>query len=437
MPKILIITYYWPPAGGPGVQRVLKFVKYLHQFGWEPVILTVKNGEFPAIDHSLSDNIPNSLYIYKSKLLEPSSLYKKFIGWKKSEPLPVALLLKKDLNWKKRLSHWIRLNIFIPDAKIGWFVFAVRMGKHIIKIHKPDFIFSSSPPQTVQLIARRLSRWSKIPWIADFRDPWTDIYHYNSVRKTYPAVVLDKYLERKVLQDADHIVTVSKHFSILLKQKIPQQNKISVIMNGYDPDDFSTLKSLEKFERFTIAYSGKISEEQNPTFLWADISDLVHRRTDFKTNFQLLLMGNISQSIIQEIEKFGLKEHLIYTGYIHHRDVILNLSRSHILLLLVPYTQKNEGIIPGKIFEYIATGNEILGIGNPNGDAADLIKTTRVGIMVDYNTDFKPFIINQFEKWINNKQYRTKLKSYKNYSRVFQTEKLIQIMDEIKKRNIK
>ncbi|MCK4715587.1 MAG: glycosyltransferase, partial [Candidatus Marinimicrobia bacterium] len=221
MKKVLIITYYWPPAGGPGVQRVLKFAKYLPEFGWQPIILTVKNGEYPAIDNSLQKEIPANCKVYNTFSIEPNFVYKKFTGMGSDEKIPTAVLAAENTNWKKRLANWIRLNLFIPDAKIGWIPFAVRKGKKIIKAEKPDIIFSSSPPPTVHLIARKLAKWSGIKWVADFRDPWTDIYHYNDVKRSAWSLNRDKDKEKEIVTSADEIITVSQNVAELLNEKIP------------------------------------------------------------------------------------------------------------------------------------------------------------------------------------------------------------------------
>jgi hypothetical protein len=180
MKKVLIITYYWPPAGGPGVQRILKFAKYLPDFGWQPLVLTVSKGEYPALDKSLYKEIPQEAEVFKTKSFEPNLLYKKFVGLDQDASIPISVLSEEKSSLKKSLAHWIRINFFIPDAKIGWQPFAITEGKRIIENHQPDIIFSSSPPPTVHLIARRLKKYARLKWVADFRDPWTDIHYYEN-----------------------------------------------------------------------------------------------------------------------------------------------------------------------------------------------------------------------------------------------------------------
>jgi hypothetical protein len=193
MKKVLIITYYWPPAGGPGVQRVLKFVKYLPELGWQPLVLTVKKGEYPAIDETLAKNIPPECKVFKTNIFEPSDLYKRFLGMDDKAKIPTAVLADNNPGLKKQIANLIRLNFFIPDAKIGWKKFAVEEGLKIIETEKPDLIFSSSPPPTVHLIAKKLAAKTNLKWVADFRDPWTDIHYYEK----QPRLFFAKYLDRK------------------------------------------------------------------------------------------------------------------------------------------------------------------------------------------------------------------------------------------------
>ena len=265
--KVLIITYYWPPSGGPGVQRVLKFAKYLPEFGWEPIILTIKNGEYPAIDNTLLKDIPKNCKVYKSKAFQPSFLYRKFTGMKKDEKIPVASLANKDVNWKKRISNWIRLNIFIPDAKIGWLPFAIKEGKKIIQSEKPDIIFSSSPPPTVHLIAKKLAKWSRIKWIADFRDPWTDI-HYLQNQKINPiSKKFNKNLEIEVIKTCESATCVSENFVNLLTNQF--NSKFNIITNGFDTETkFNVKKNPEKF---TILYIGGLTQNRYYPFFFQSI----------------------------------------------------------------------------------------------------------------------------------------------------------------------
>ncbi|MBC8486957.1 MAG: glycosyltransferase family 4 protein [Bacteroidetes bacterium] len=421
--KVLIITYYWPPAGGPGVQRVLKFAKYLPEFGWQPIILTVKNGEYPAIDISLQKEIPANCIVYNTFSLEPNFVYKKFTGMGSDEKIPTAVLATENNNWKKRLANWIRLNIFIPDAKIGWIPFAVREGKKIIKEEKPDVIFSSSPPPTVHLIARKLAKWSGIKWVADFRDPWTDIYHYSDVKRSPWSLNRDKDKEKEIITSAGKIITVSQNVAELLNEKIPNPREIRIIPNGYDKSDFYNLEEEPAFDKFTIAYAGKINIQQNPSNLWKILGSMARENLTSTANFQILLMGNITDEVIAEIKQNNLEKHLKNLGYVDHKTSLKNLKKSHVLLLLIPNTGKNKGIVTGKLFEYIAIEKFILGIGPKDGDAAEILAQTNTGRMFAFNEirDIRKEIDRQYKNWQRGLTQKVSKEEIRKYSRQNQT----------------
>lgn len=431
--KVLIITYYWPPSGGPGVQRALKFAKYLPEYGWEPIILTIKNGEYPAIDESLGKDIPEGCKVFKTDAFEPSDIYRKFTGMKKGEKIPVANLAQKNISWKKRISNWVRLNLFIPDAKIGWIPYAVKQGKKIIEQEKPEIIFSTSPPPSVHLIAKKLAKWSGIKWVADFRDPWTDIYHYDGVNRLKLSRNYDLKLERKVISRADKVIVVSNSISESVVKNQAQKYKIETIPNGFDESDFKITCKIPKTKEFTICYSGKMNMQQNPENLWLVLSGLVKNNKDFAQNFQLKLIGNIENGIVSKLEQHGLTKHLNKVGYVSHTKLLKLLQQTDVLLLLIPNTKKNKGIVTGKIFEYLASKKFILGVGPEDGDASKVLKETGAGKMFEFS-DFENLndkVWEQFNNWKNNLQYKTNKEAFKKYSRRELTRNLVQIFEEL------
>lgn len=430
MKKVLIITYYWPPAGGPGVQRVLKFAKYLPEFGWQPIILTVKNGEYPAIDETLCDEIPKDCLIYKTTSLEPNQLYKHFVGMKLTETIPSAVITEKNPTRKKRLANWVRLNLFIPDAKIGWLPFAVHKGKKIIEQEKPDVIFSSSPPPTVHLIAKKLAKWSRTKWIADFRDPWTDMYYFDEIKKSRYTRQLEQMMEKFVLQKSNKLITVSRALANLFENKIDLARTVQIIPNGFDPEDFSELENLQPFAKFTIAYSGKLNPQQNPEKLWQALSDLIKTDEMFAANFQLLFMGNFSPAIHEAIDQAGLRPYFKDLGYVSHQEVLTNLNRSHLLLLIIPDTSKNEGILTGKVFDYLGAQRFVLGIGPKSGDVASILEETGAGRMIDFNSDPTEIIHSRFSNWLEKREFTVDPTKIARYSRKKQTEELVKIFEE-------
>lgn len=424
MKKVLIITYYWPPAGGPGVQRVLKFVKYLPQYGWQPLVLTVRNGAYPALDPSLSKDIPKECIVHQTPSFEPTLLYKRFVGMDEDQPIPNAVVTEENPNWKKKLAAKIRLNLFIPDAKITWLPPAVKTGRKIVHAHRPAVIFSSSPPPTVHLIAKKLQRESGLPWVTDFRDPWTDMYYYDKVQKSDWATRLDKKLELEVLQKSNRILTVSNQLKQLFGSKIGSSKRIRIVPNGFDEDDLAPFTNSEPFEKFTLAYAGKLNSQQNPENLWQALEHLLQTKAGFSENFQLLYMGHFAPEVEYSIKKHGLKNNLNYTGYLEHDKMLQHLSKSHLLLLVVPQAKDNKGILTGKVFEYLGIRRFILAIGPTDGDLAGILHQTESGTMFDFKDQPESFLEKLYDHWVESHTALRTKGDISAYSRKAQTEQL-------------
>lgn len=427
MKNVLIITYYWPPAGGPGVQRVLKFAKYLPQFGWQPYVLTVKDGEFPAIDKSLENDIPLDCTVFQSKSIEPFNLYKKFVGQKDKNKIPTYILNQsKSDRLKDKIAKWIRLNLFIPDAKIGWIPFAVSKGMDIINEHKIDVIFSSSPPQTVNLVAKKLSNKSGIPWVADFRDPWTDAFwQEGGSNRNYFSQKIDKTFERSCLKKANSITTVSASLIKLFEDKT--QNNYNLLPNGYDSDDFNDMEKSSS-KKFRINYIGYLGKDQK-------IDNFLNAINSFDNNIQNKLdinfYGNIHQNILEEIDSLKLKEIIKINRYVPHNKAIQIILNSEMLLLVIPDVPKNELIVTGKLFEYLATENYILGIGPADSDVVKILQETNCGKMFGYKDKLDSVLSDQLQKWEKGETASIIKESIKQYSRKELTGKLAKLLDQI------
>lgn len=429
--KVLIITYYWPPSGGPGVQRVLKFAKYLPEFGWEPIILTVKNGEYPAIDESLLKDIPAGYRVYKTKTLEPNFLYKKFTGMKSEEKIPVANLAQKNIGWKKKISNWIRLNFFIPDAKIGWISYAVKKGKEIIKTEKPDIIFSSSPPPTVHLIARKLAKWSGIKWIADFRDPWTKIHYLQDQKILTISKRINQYLEKQVIADCDSSICVSNNFVQLLTEK--HQSKFHIITNGFDND--KKIRINKNPEKFVILYIGGLTwNRYYPGFF--DIYVKIFEEQQINPDsIELQLTGSIDPAILNDLNgKLKNIKNVHIQDYVPHDKAIEYMNNADLLLLFLEKTQGYEGHIPGKIFEYISTNNPVLGIGGiESGESADILRKTGIGQIFNYNNNegIRKFLQKKYIDWENKEKNKISTRIISQYSRRSLTKELTEVFNKI------
>lgn len=432
MKKVLIITYYWPPSGGPGVQRVLKFAKYLPYFGWEPVILTVENGEYPAIDKTLLDEIPDSCTVYKTKTAELSALYKKFTGMKTGDSIPVSTLAQKTTTWKQKLSNYIRLNFFIPDAKIGWIPYAIRKGKKIIEKEKPDIIFSTSPPPTVHLIAAKLAGWSGIQWVADFRDPWTKIHYLQQQRINPVSKRINKNLEKKIIENCNAATCVSNNFVNLLTKT--NNAKFTVITNGFDIEiNCPVAKNADKF---TILYiGGLIWTRYYPDFI-SSVAKLFENGKLNPSFIEFQFVGSIEKDIREDIQgKFKHVPNVKFIDYVTHPKALEFMHKADLLLLFLEKGNDYEGHIPGKLFEYLSTGNPILGIGNKNGDTAKIIEKTNAGKIFEPGEidKIEEEIISQFNHWRDKIPSEREINTdeVNKYTRKRLTHKLAELFDSL------
>jgi glycosyltransferase involved in cell wall biosynthesis len=403
MKKVLIITYYWPPSGGAGVQRWLKFVKYLREFGWEPLVYTPENPEAPATDNSLLKDIPSNLIVIKQAIWEPYNLYKRFIGQKKEEKINAGFLTeKKRPGLAEKISVWIRGNWFIPDARKFWIKPSAKFLSAYLKKNPVDVIVSTGPPHSMHLIALELKKKLNIPWLADFRDPWTTIDFYDKLMLTKSSDRKHKRLELEVLKNADKVVTVSWNWSKDFKKILNRE--IDVITNGFDEDDFPKDKP-ELDKKFSISHIGAMNKDRNPDQFWKALSELVKENDHLKKSLLIRLIGKNDFSVMESIQENGLSDFTETTSYLPHNEVLLKICSSQILLLPLNNTPNIMGIIPGKLFEYLSAKRPVLAIGNSKGDSARIIHESNAGEVYDF-TDKKgmKYEINKmFEQYQNNR----------------------------------
>ncbi len=387
MKKVLIIAFYWPPSGSSSVQRAVKFVKYLPKFNWQPVILTVEKGTFNAFDHSLEKEIPAEVPIYRSKIFEPHNFYQKFTEGKVKEAIPLDAMAEESSSWKKRLAFWLRLNVFVPDSRIGWLPYAIKAGKEIIEKEKIDIIFSTSPPPTVHLIAKKLARWSGLKWVADFRDPWTNIHYLKNSARLAIAQKIDEKLERNVLNAADAIVAVSQYdIQNDYSRKVREKNKIYYIPNGYDESDYREHIDpdfrLEDERKFKMGHIGTLTDDRIPEKFFQVLSVLKNEKRIDEENFCLYLIGQVSDSAIQLLNELDIFDLVKIVPYLPHREIFNYYNSMDALLLL---TYRSPANIPGKTFEYMRAGKPILVIGNKNGEAAKVLRNTSLSRIAEYD----------------------------------------------------
>ena len=368
--KVLVISYYWPPSGGPGVQRVLKFCKYLNRFGWDPIVLTVKDGDFPVKDYSLNEEAKIAK-VYYAKSISFHKFYNWIAGKKTTQTHHLSS--SKEDSIKVKLFRWIRNNLIVPDGRIGWYPNAVKIGSSIINSNDIKVIFSSAPPYTVHLIAMKLSKKYSIPWVADFRDPWVDNKYNNENKRLWLTKLVDSSLEKRVINNACARTTVSKTISGYYEKPF------SVIHNGYDEEDFTSVNEKEQ-NTVVISYMGTMTKSQNPSMFFQSVNELNLNQE----KYQIDLIGNIHPDIKSYIQNNKYDNFIKIKSYIPHKDAIRKMCESDFLLLVIPNTKKNIGIVTGKLFEYIRSMRKIIMIGPPNSDAAKIIAQTNSGICFDY-----------------------------------------------------
>ncbi len=384
MKKVLIISYYWPPAGGGGVQRWLKMSKFLPETGWQPVIYTPSNGEAPVIDESLLEEIHEDVVEVKTPIWEPYDLYKFFTGKKKDQRVYSGFINDGKETWKQKLSVFVRGNLFIPDARKFWIKPSIRFLRKYLKENPVDAIISTGPPHSMHMIGLGVSKKFDIPWIADFRDPWTNIDFYDQLRLTAMGDRRHHRMEAAVLKNATRVVTVTPSWAKDFV-KLSGRDDITVITNGYDPADFIG-RQTEPDGKFSICHIGSMNKDRNPHLLWKILKEMVNDQS-FAEKLVIRLVGQVDHSILQSIEESGLTPFLEHIPFVPHAEVIDHLCNSYLLLLPVNNTPNSMGVVPGKLFEYIGAKRPVIGIGPLKGDSAAILQDSGAGDMIGYEDD--------------------------------------------------
>jgi glycosyltransferase involved in cell wall biosynthesis len=429
MKKVLFVTYYWPPAGGAPINRILKFYKYLPEFDWEPVILTVDKGDFPFVDHSLEKQVRESTSIYRARNFSIHSIFQRISPKSKSEFIPYGFTDHTTKGIKGKISRWVKYN-FIPDTRILWKGSAYRKARQILSEHKIDLIFSSSPPQTNHIIAKKLARKYRIPWVADFRDPWTDVFWLNDQSKRLKLIhAIDKKMERNTIAQMDAVITVSPHLVSLLSEKTSK--KIHLIYNGYDDEMFDLQKEKSAKDKFIITYAGSMSYSQKPDSFFRAIKRLSEDK-DFTDKTLIRFMGNFPPFLHEMIVQSSLKDKIEMLEYTEHQQAVELIASSSLLLMIIPETPDNKGVVTSKLFDYLAVRVPILSYGPTDGDAAGVIETARAGKNFMYNDadNSAEFILHTFNNWKQNEVITDMNHEYiRSFSRKNLTRQLAEIFD--------
>lgn len=441
MKRVLIITYYWPPSGGSGVQRWVKFAKYLPKEGWQPVIYTPENPELTTIDKTLAAEIPPEAEVVKTHIFEPYGIYRKLMGKGSSTDLKALTSAGSDGNevnpvnggkksWKQKLSLYIRGNFFIPDPRIMWVRPSVKFLKSYLKKHPVDAIVSTGPPQSMHLIGLELSKATGLPWLADFRDPWTKIFYFKHLELTHRSEAKHQALEKKVVDGATRVIAVSpmvkKDFEAITS------TPVELITNGFDEEDFND--PFEADEYFNITHTGLFASDGDPEILWKVLAAKCQEDKEFQKLLRIRLVGKTDQEIVNSIDTAGLGPNLVNLGYQSHEVAVREQRNASVLILPLRKEPEYEAVLPGKLFEYLASRRPILGIGQTDGAMAQVVRNTGSGIVYDWNEEQK------IRRWVDfsweefkNHELLDNATDISMYSRRRLTKRLVSLLEEITK----
>ncbi len=438
MKSFLLIAYYWPPASGPGVQRWLKLCKYMEEYSWTPIVLTVKNGSYPASDEQLLEEVSNHWPVYTSRTIEPISLFQRLIG-RSGAPTSVGMdTAGSEQSWLQRkitaLGLYIRANIFVPDARMGWKRYALPKALEIIEKHQVQAIITTGPPQSVHLIALDLYKKVSIPWLADFRDPWTSAYYNANLNRSASAQRRDLALETAVLSAASAVTCVSP----AMKVEFADRNEnVHVVYNGYDPSDFTSSEPVEVSANFVVAYVGTIKNLEIQPSLWRAISKLRDEHPEFKRDFRLEFTGNVSAAVKESIREHSIAECTYYHGFADHKTAIARMHAAAALLFIIADLPGSDKIVTGKIFEYLASGTPILGIGPANGGADMILQDVGSQSLMPYEAQeiYQSRLMELYTRWKDKPAEETTPhtipEKIKQYSRRAQAAEMAQILEQI------
>lgn len=431
MKKVLVIAYYWPPSAGSGVQRWLKFVKYLREYGWEPVVYTPENPDFDLKDEQLAAEIPEGVQVIRRPIFEPFQLYSKLTGQQAGAQVnPVMKGGKKDSNWKSRLALWIRANVFIPDSRMFWIKPSIRFLTGWLQHNKVDAIVSTGPPHSMHLIGLGIKEKTGLPWLADFRDPWTKIDFFHELTLEPWAEEKHRRLERQVLRKADAVVVVGNQMKADFESM--GFRNIEVVTNGFDPADIDLSQPHKPDSAFSILHIGMLGKARSHAIFWDGLHRLREENPGLKNDLKVRIYGVTDPWVLSQIEHFEDQSWIEFLPYIPHEEVIRVQREAAVLLLSINDVPMAKGIITGKIFEYLAIGNPVLCIGPPDGDAAAIIREASAGPVVDFHDaeGFRNAVITLYQNWKSGHSAKER-GNHEKYSRRFLCGRIAELLNQI------
>ena len=429
--KVLIVTYYWPPSGGSGVQRWLKFVKYLPSYGWEPHVFTPENPSFAVRDPSLEKDVPPEAEVIKFPIWEPYDVFFRISGWfgPKKEVTPTALVPAKNRSLFQRISAWIRGNLFIPDPRLFWVKPSVKFLADYINHNHIDIIVTTGPPHSVHLIGLKLKRrYPHVKWLADFRDPWTEWGMWDSLMVSNPVRRIHRRMERRVLAKADEIITITPFYA--RRFEALARRPVRLLTNGYDDADFESLRRTRS-EQFIIRHVGIVNEKCDPRPFMGAVKTQMQNDSAFAGQVRIEFLGEVHPDFKRFVsEDAPLAKVTAFSGNVPHDKLISLYGSSSLLLLILTGYKDAEGFLPGKLFEYFATGVPILGVGPVNGDAGALLLKTGSGSMIESHDSagIREALSKAYEEWLRNPQLQGNAVAAERFSRKRLTAELVDIL---------
>ena len=435
MKNVLVIAYYFPPSGGPGVQRVLKHIQYLPEYGWNPIVLTVANGDFPARDESLLAKIPSAIHVERTEIYEPYTLYRKLTGKAADTPIDVNVIKKESQKRSpmEAFAEFVRATVFIPDARVGWLFTAVSAGLRLIDEHNIQAIYNSSPPYTTSLIARQLKRRSGLRWVTGFRDPWTGFL--TTPKRWFVPAWIDKQLEHSVFREADAVECAWEGIVKDITEKFPDipAGKLHHIPNGFDSSDYPILSpNTPPNKRFTITYTGSMYGRRNPASFLAAL-ELLIRRGDIKPEeLTARFIGRFGAEVHAMFDQFPHQTSLELHGYMAHEESIAYLLRSDALLLVVDEAKESAEIVPGKVYEYIGAMRPIIAIAPAEGAITSLLQETSTGHAAHQSDaeGIASIIREYFSAWQKGQPFAPDTAAIAQYERKNATKRLVELLEK-------
>lgn len=429
--KVLIITYYWPPSGGSGVQRWLKFTKYLVRHGWEPFVFTPENPSFTIADESLLKDVPPSVEVIRFPIWEPYHLFfwlQRWFGKTSASQSDLVTTGKKSLFQK--FSSWIRGNFFIPDARVFWTKPSVKILTDIIATNEIDKIITTGPPHSIHLIGLKLKTMNPaLKWVADFRDPWSEWDLLDTLSLTSWARARHRALEHKVLSQADRVITIAPYHVNRLSAL--SKREVDLITNGFDDEDFNQIVHT-KNEKFTIRHIGIVDELRDPRPFMKALATLCQQRAEVVEKIEIEFIGHVNTNFKSYVaSEPALSQVVKFVDQVPHDKLLTLYGHTDLQLLVLAHTAIAPGNLPGKFFEYLASGNPILAIGPVDGDAAKIISETNSGAIHERSDEkgLMDSILQFYLDWENGTAVSKH--NIDQYQRDVLTNKLIELLESL------